>query len=45
VADKVVEPGKVIGEVAPVVRDEMLALLTVREAQVPVNTLLLVSPL
>jgi hypothetical protein len=45
VAESVVELPTVIGEVAAVVRDEMLALLTVRVVHVPVNTLLLVSPL
>jgi hypothetical protein len=45
VEDTVVEPPTVIGEVAAVVRDVMFVLLTVRFAQVPVNTLLLTSPL
>jgi len=45
VAETVVEPPTVIGEVAAEVSDVMLALLTVRLAQVPVNALLLLSPL
>jgi hypothetical protein len=45
VADTVVEPPTVIGEVAAVVRDVMLVLLTVTVAHVPGNELLLVSPL
>jgi hypothetical protein len=45
VADTVVEPPTVIGEVTAVVRDVILVLLTVRFAHVPVNTLLLTSPL
>jgi len=44
VADTVVELPTVIGEVAAVVREVMLALLTVRLAQVPVATLLFPSP-
>jgi len=45
VADRVVELPIVIGEVAAVVRDVMLILLTVTLAHVPVKTLLLASPL
>jgi hypothetical protein len=44
-ADTVVELPTVIGEVTAVVRVVMLVLLTVTLAQVPVNGLLLVSPL
>jgi hypothetical protein len=45
VAETVVELPTVIGDAAAVVSDVMFVLLTVRLAQVPVNGLLLVSPL
>jgi len=45
VAETVVEPPTVIGEAATIVSEVMLVLLTVRPAQVPVNGLLLASPL
>jgi hypothetical protein len=45
VAETVVDRPTLIGEVAAVVSDAMLVLLTVRLAHVPVNALLLVSPL
>jgi len=45
VADAVVELPTVIGEVTAVVSDVMLVLFTVTLAHVPVNALLLVSPL
>jgi hypothetical protein len=44
VADTVVELPTVMGEVAAVVRDVMLALLTVRSAQVPVAIVLFPLP-
>jgi hypothetical protein len=44
VAETVVELPMVMGEVAAVVREVMLALLTTRLAHVPVATLLFPSP-
>jgi hypothetical protein len=45
VADTVVELPTVMGEVTAVVSEVMFVVLTVRLAQVPVNGLLLMSPL